>query len=175
MKKIYVLVSFAIVAVATISLATGNVFATVNNGLSSVSTDSGATWTKGQEFSETISWTDIEASADGTKLIASEVSTGGFVDAGTTGYIWLSTDSGATWTKQEDLGEQIWNGVASSSDGTKLSAVEASSAGETGGFVYTSTDSGATWTKRITATEKSWQDVPHQPMAPNCLLHHVVV
>ena len=34
------------------------------------------------------------------------------------GYIYTSTDSGATWTEQTASGKRVWSYIASSSDGT---------------------------------------------------------
>lgn len=54
----------------------------------------------------------ITSSSDGTKLAAASK-----------GYIYTSTNSGATWTKQTDAGSRRWTNITSSSDGTKLDAV----------------------------------------------------
>jgi hypothetical protein len=62
------------------------------------------------------------------------------------GQIYTSIDSGATWTARAT--SHLWDGIASSSDGTKLAAVV------NGGQIYTSTDSGVTWTAR--ATSQGW-------------------
>ncbi len=53
---------------------------------------------------------------------------GGFL-APASGYIYTSTDSGATWTEQTDAGSHQWGGVASSAFGGKLVA------GVFGGFI----------------------------------------
>ena len=58
----------------------------------------------------------------------------------TGGYIYLSTDSGVTWTRRENA--RNWTSVASSSDGTVLVGVVDN------GQIYVSTDSGANWTPR---------------------------
>ena len=74
-------------------------------------------------------WRILSSSSDGTKLAA-------------TGFgcnIYISTDSGITWTNSNNSPFNYWTGLTSSSDGTKLAACS-------GGGVYTSTDSGLTWT-----------------------------
>ena len=38
-------------------------------------------------------------------------------------YIYLSSDSGVVWTRQDSAGPQVWVGVASSSDGNRLVAI----------------------------------------------------
>lgn len=75
-------------------------------------------------------WGPIASSADGTKLAAI-----GYPNS-SGGYIFLSTNSGATWATNSVLGE--WGAIASSADGTKLAAVK-------GDSLYVSTDSGSTW------------------------------
>ena len=77
-------------------------------------------------------WTAIAASDDGTKMVAA--------DAGnSSGSIFTSTDSGATWTRRTSAGLGEWVAVTSSSDGSKLAAIPSY------GSVYTSNDYGATW------------------------------
>ncbi|MEO6109755.1 MAG: prepilin-type N-terminal cleavage/methylation domain-containing protein [Candidatus Saccharimonadales bacterium] len=83
-------------------------------------------------------WKAVASSADGTKLAAVVNS----------GFIYTSTDSGATWTQRDS--SRSWTNVASSADGTKLVAT-------TYGFIYTSTDSGATWTQR--ASGQYWESI----------------
>jgi len=89
----------------------------------------GATWTQ-RERSRL--WTCVASSDDGTKLAAGA--------QGVTGYIYTSSDSGATWTTNiAGGGARSWQCIASSANGTKLVA------GANSGQIYTSTDSGATW------------------------------
>ena len=85
-------------------------------------------------------WQSITSSSDGTKLAA--------VVYG--GYIYTSTDSGASWTERTAPGYRNWNSITSSSDGTKLAATP------NGGYIYTSTDSGANWTERTAPGSRSW-------------------
>jgi len=87
----------------------------------------------------------VASSSDGTKLVAITA----FPDLG--GYIYTSTDTGATWT-QRTTTLQVWNAVASSSDGRKLVALVNQD------YIYTSVDSGATWT-RTDAPSKQWFSV----------------
>ena len=86
----------------------------------------------------------IASSSNGTKLAA--VVWGG-------GYIYTSTDSGATWTQATSAGSRDWISIASSSDGTKLAAVVYN------GYVYTSTDSGASWTQQSSAGSRRWWSI----------------
>jgi photosystem II stability/assembly factor-like uncharacterized protein len=92
----------------------------------------------------------VASSADGTKLVATAIGESTYSSTG--GYIYTSTDSGATWTQQaHGTSREVWRAVASSADGTKLVAVV------DGGYIYTSTDSGATWSQR--ATSQRWRAV----------------
>jgi photosystem II stability/assembly factor-like uncharacterized protein len=93
-------------------------------------------------------WNSIASSANGTKLV---VTTGSFFP--TSGKIYVSTNSGTTWTEVTPT-NLYWASVASSADGTKLAAV--GSPGFTGGFVYTSTNSGTTWTQQTNAPNIGW-------------------
>jgi hypothetical protein len=78
-------------------------------------------------------------SADGTKQAA--VVNGG--------QIYVSTDSGNTWTPKES--NRDWRSVAMSADGTKQAAVVY------GGQIYVSTDSGNTWI--VKESNRSWCSV----------------
>jgi len=88
-------------------------------------------------------WRDVAMSSDGVKLVAVNY----------TGYIYTSTDSGATWTEQTGSGARNWWSVASSSDGVKLVATNY------GGYIYTSTDSGVNWTARTSSGQRQWTDI----------------
>jgi photosystem II stability/assembly factor-like uncharacterized protein len=100
-----------------------------------VSTNLGVQW----DFKEGQRFVSLACSSDGTKLVAA------------TGLIWLSQDSGATWT-QTGLPNASWPSIASSADGTKLVAVTY------GSGIYTSTDSGNTWISNNVPTN-SWRSV----------------
>jgi len=90
-------------------------------------------------------WRVISSSSDGTKLAALA-----FVSSG---YVYTSTDSGATWAERTSAGLRSWRSISSSSDGTKLAAVVSS------GYIYTSSDSGATWTEQTSAGSRSWNSI----------------
>ncbi|NVM86457.1 hypothetical protein FHT32_000080 [Variovorax sp. SG517] len=73
------------------------------------------------------SWSGLASSADATRLAATS----------TTGELYTSSDSGASWVPR--LTGQVWSGVASSSDGLALLAAT------NGGALYRSTDGGNNW------------------------------
>jgi hypothetical protein len=87
------------------------------------------------------SWTSITSSSDGVKLAAVTSS----------GYIYTSSDSGATWTQRTNDVARSWRSITSSSDGTKLAALGS------GTYIYTSIDSGLTWTQRTSDTTRNWR------------------
>jgi photosystem II stability/assembly factor-like uncharacterized protein len=127
-----------------------------------VSTDAGNTWSTNSTFSSnsgdivlslkslagvgigtsTVSnWQAIACSADKTKLLAAVYG----------GSIYLSTDSGTTWTSSTAPNAN-WQAVASSADGSKLAAVI------NNGPIYTSSDSGGTWTSN-NAPNAKWVSI----------------
>ena len=71
-----------------------------------------------------------------------------------TGFIYTSTDSGATWVQRLSAGQKNWGAVASSANGLNLIAAEIG-----GGYLYTSSDAGVTWTQRTSAGSRSWISV----------------
>ena len=109
------------------------------------------TWIQTSAPADT-NWISIASSADGSKLVA--VANGGIYNIvgilyGTLpGPIYTSTNSGLTWC-QTAAPSEVWQSVASSSDGSKLAAVV-----QYGG-IYTSTNSGATWTQATNAPNTS--------------------
>jgi hypothetical protein len=107
------------------------------------SPDSGATWQQHALTPDDQYY--VASSADGTKLVA--VGYGGIF-----GSIYLSADSGVTWTTPEGLDDfwqaNLWSAVASSADGTNLvAAAEATEGAGTflPGPIYTSTNAGVSW------------------------------
>jgi hypothetical protein len=98
-------------------------------------------------------WVSITSSSDGTKLAA-------VVEDG---YIYTSTDGGATWTEQTSAGKRYWSSIASSSDGTKLAAAPCDTKiadhFERGAYIYTSIDGGATWTEQTGAGKYCWGSI----------------
>jgi len=124
------------------SSADGTKLVASGGGQIFTSTNSGANWTMRATGK---SWA-LASSADGSKLVA--------VDNDYTypsgGYIFVSIDSGVTWSG--GIGSpRLWKSVASSADGTKLVAVAS------GDQIYTSTDSGMNWIARDSA--RSWYAV----------------
>ncbi|MDB5161740.1 MAG: hypothetical protein JWM52_248 [Candidatus Saccharibacteria bacterium] len=97
------------------------------------------TWTD-MTSSGSRNWKAIDASSDGTKVVA----------VADSDYIYTSSDSGATWVQRTASGSRGWTSVTSSADGTKLAATSY-------GYIYTSSDSGATWTQR--ASGQYWESI----------------
>jgi hypothetical protein len=84
------------------------------------STNSAASWTvhSGLGGASTI-WDSVAISADGTKMVAGQRSNG-------YGYVWTSTDSGATWKQETDLGTGSWSAVSLSADGSMITVASSS-------------------------------------------------
>jgi hypothetical protein len=94
-------------------------------------------------------WVAVAASADGTRLAA----------AVNNGYIYTSTNSGATWTQQSGSGSRYWSSLASSADGTRLAATVGYTIFSTGqtGYIYVSSNSGVTWSQ--SGSSGNWSGV----------------
>jgi len=93
-------------------------------------------------------WSAVASSADGTKLVAPLKS----------GKIYTSTNSGVTWTNQNNSGSLNWSSVASSADGTKLVAGVGDNASSVGN-IYTSVNSGVTWSIQNGSGSRQWVSV----------------
>lgn len=72
-------------------------------------------------------------------------------------FVYVSTDSGATWTACTAIGARKWRAVTMTADGQRLAACAY------GGYVYTSTDSGATWTRCTGAGTRNWTTLAYSP------------
>ncbi|MFA5130078.1 MAG: hypothetical protein WC477_04135 [Patescibacteria group bacterium] len=120
--------------------------AVIHDGYLYTSADSGASWTPRDSSRR---WQDVAMSADGVKQIA--------ITREWQGQIYVSTNSGETWTGSGDPnGDVFWQAIAMSSDGTTSTAVMGDS-GTSDKLIYTSYDSGASWTPRD--SNRNWFDV----------------
>jgi hypothetical protein len=91
-----------------------------------------------------LNWRAIASSSDGSRLVAVASSTGGG--------IYVSTDSGITWSgPYGNLANANWYAVASSADGSKLAAAI------NGGGIYT--NSGTSWTITSAPTGLQWDSL----------------
>jgi hypothetical protein len=113
-----------------------------------VSSDAGASFTSSGPSN---SWSSVASSADGTRLAAAspDLFGGG-------GLIYVSTNSGATWTPTSDP-SNYWTSVASSGDGTQLVAAATDDLGQS--LMYISRDSGASWSATTAPPEFGWGTV----------------
>jgi type II secretory pathway pseudopilin PulG len=85
-------------------------------------------------------WKYVASSYDGTRLTAAVPG----------GYVYLSTDSGATWTANVALGIKNWSNLITSDDGKEIVVGVGSS------YLYTSTDTGATWAEHTSFGVGDW-------------------
>jgi len=91
-------------------------------------------------------WRSLTSDVSGTKLAA--------VVYG--GYIYTSTDAGATWTERTSAGAKNWGDIISSADGTRLAAVLHQDEVD---YVYTSSDGGATWVSQSGSGSRHWSSI----------------
>lgn len=120
------------------------------------STNSGFTWTL--TGAPTNRWSHVASSADGTRLVAVAESPEPLVvhSDPELGAIYISTNSGATWT-QASAPTNGWASVASSADGARLVSLSGEVYNQTGP-IYVSMDGGAHWTD-TGAPSNLWQSV----------------
>ena len=109
--------------------------------LNGTSPPSSSSWSTGNVGSFTLY--SIRSSSDGTKLVAINTNTNN------TNYIYISTDSGATWqsTSSPLLN---WIAIAMSSDGNTIIGADYS------GSIYKSTNGGSSWTQLTNAPDVDW-------------------
>lgn len=112
-----------------------------------LSTDGGTTWKNFPQLSGH-QWRSVSVSGDGKTLLAA--------GADTTGFIATSTDDGATWMIQDQLGG-AWGDTAMSYDGTKIVISKNS------GSIFTSIDTGKNWIERKPVSSGQWLDVDILP------------
>jgi photosystem II stability/assembly factor-like uncharacterized protein len=138
----------------TISADGSKMAAGIDGGGIYTSRDYGVTWNL--TTAPVNYWESITCSTDGSKLAAAAFSDG--LDNTTPGEIHLSQNSGVSWVTPRGRNRklnnvrQFWLSIASSSDGSKLVAVDS------GGSIFTSKDSGITWSL-TSAPEEPWFSV----------------
>lgn len=138
------------------SSADGNKLAAASLQVVYTSTNSGNSWTSNSVPGTNL--ISIASSADGSKLAAAVGATPFFsMGSDTSGFIYVSTNSGATWI-QSDAPSKVWSSVASSADGTKLVAVTMNYPANAS-WIYTSTNSGVTWIQANAPTNLNWISV----------------
>ena len=96
-------------------------------------------------------WSAIASSADGARLAATVSS----------GSIYTSADSGASWTEDATAGARSWVSIAMSADGQRRHA-EGSidpSYCDVYGSLWTSSDFGASWTEQAGLGSECWRGV----------------
>ena len=109
-----------------------------------VGSGNGQTWTP-TSLNTNYYWRGVASSADGTKLAAAASDSAG--DG-----IYLSTNSGATWTPAQ-APSGGWGPIVYSAGGTELVAANAGVGG-----IYISTNSGATWNQANVPVEQ-WSSI----------------
>jgi hypothetical protein len=137
-----------------------------NNAVIFISTNGGVTWITNTLPSIYVSGLgqlgvilqSVASSADGTKLAGASTGVNLY------GYLCTSTNSGTTWTTNNNAPSVGWDCIASSADGLKLVAgiggagVEQGGAGQWAGPIYVSTNSGVTWFPTMSPSN-SWNSI----------------
>lgn len=103
-----------------------------------ISLDGGMTWS--YVNNSDAGWQPIIGTATWSVLYAGEVG----------GFLWKSTDNGATWTHAVNSNYYQWRSIGISSDGVKV----ISGAGSDGGLVHISVNSGGSWAAIQVANSK---------------------
>lgn len=75
------------------------------------------------------------------------------------GAIYLSTDYGAVWAKENSPVSGSLNAVASSADGSRLATVVGGTGTGSTGSIYGSVDSGGTWNQLAGSPTLSWSSI----------------
>jgi photosystem II stability/assembly factor-like uncharacterized protein len=114
----------------------GTIFACVSTNYIYTSIDTGVSW-KTVYYSASITWVAVNISFDGTKIAA----------ASTNGNVYLSTDSGSSWTSVSVTSSLSC--FAGSSNGNILVGAGGGSSSTDNGFIWKSTNAGITWNKLI--------------------------
>jgi photosystem II stability/assembly factor-like uncharacterized protein len=96
-------------------------------------------------------WKGLAISSDGTILSACD------------DYVYLSTDSGATWIKRTSSGLRVWTGIAASADGSKIFGITRN------GYIYVSIDYGATWAEKTLAGARRWNSIACSADGSTCI------
>src|ERR1022692_806685 len=119
-------------------------------GLLCISTDAGTTWNSSGPppgiFGAEYYWTGLASSPDGIKLAATAYSQASAIN---NGMIFISTNSGATWTQANTMFDVCWS-ITFAADGNDLIA------GVMDDSIYISTNSGTTWFASGSTNELFW-------------------
>eukprot|EP00955_Chlamydomonas_euryale_P025192 265082-Chlamydomonas_euryale.AAC.1 len=131
--------------------STGQYITIVSNDVLTVSSDFGGSFAEvSASLSSSRNLRDVAISSNG----ATQTVVAGAV--GEQGSIYVSTNSGATWTASTsgipDLAT-YFNNIAMSADGSVQTVLTQT------GFIYVSSDSGASWTQKTTLGTAEWTSV----------------
>jgi len=107
------------------------------------SVNGGVSWVERTALPLSSNQNGMHMSADGTKIAV----------AMSMGKIWVSSDSGATWTQRTNSVARDWSNMSGSSDASTLAATVAN------GYIYTSKDFGVSWIESTSAGSRSWDSI----------------
>lgn len=119
------------------------------------SADSGSTWSN--TTAPDYFWRALACANDGVKVLG--VGTPAAFSGSSDVQVYVSTDSGGTWTgKTVEVGYG-WSGGACDTTGAKMVVVAMPGPASGLGYLYTSVDTGANWTRRDAAGTVGWSGV----------------
>jgi hypothetical protein len=126
--------------------------AAIGGGSIYTSGDFGVSWTA--QSAPTIGWESLASSADGTKLFAA-----GFDFNAQVGRVYVSSDSGATWSLANLASPDQWSSIAASADGSHVVLVGSRFNNGVIGDIYVSSNSGGAWTLGLSSHLQFWWSV----------------
>jgi len=120
-----------------------------------ISTNGGTTWTPNSVSGvQDPGRTGIAMSSSGTEIAVAETGTTYSFTPPGGGYIYISTNDGASWAPATAAGQHYWYSVAMSANGNDLIAADGGD-----GYLYLSTNGGASWTPLAGAGQHYWYSV----------------
>ena len=132
-----------LVAVAS----SGHIYTSIDAGLNWTERSTPATQFTAAETATGRNWYRVTSSADGSKLAAA--------DNG--GLIYVSNDSGKTWTAPQPAFFAAYHGIASTADGDKLAWIVPNVTGETNANIWLSNDAGVT--SKAVEKARQWRGI----------------
>ncbi len=127
------------------SKTNSNVFLIPTWGYTYKSSNSGSNFNANTSYN--VEWASLAASSNGSKVIAISRAIGSMSDDG---FIYLSSDSGSTWVKNDSLGPKNWKHAEMSSDGSKIILSTYND------YLYISNNGGSTWQEISSLGQKNW-------------------
>jgi hypothetical protein len=118
-----------------------------------VTRDAGTHFTSPYSYAEGKDCVEFALSRDGSRIVAA---TGDKSYGTVSGYLYVTSDGGVSWTKASGAGLRHWTSVACSADGMVIAAC---ATGASGDFILRSKDGGLSWSIESAAGQRKWAHV----------------